>query len=302
MKKSKKSFLVLRAQLPKNNPFFETPPDDCADMEEPAEEDIDSEWAVYRQQHSATLCDVCGQPGSKKCGACHTFHYCSPAHQKLHWTIGEHSKHCATLKHSDISHIGRRSWTDETNPVLFNEFEIVTESESETKQRCDKELEDKQKALLDKYYKEMEEEKKEGSQSDQVEFKEEDMPKNRHDPVFIKFQTTIDVDPSQVLRYTSDTAMEPLWMCSGGILKTQDIPRCALCGSERAFELQILPQLIYHLKVQRNLVSGNPDDEIDFGVLIIYTCKASCEVNPSTPNRWTSGKYAIEYLYHQKYE
>jgi pre-rRNA-processing protein TSR4 len=200
----------------------------------------------------------------------------------------------------DPTSVGRQEWV-ESNPVLFNEFEIITESEQEMKKERNAELEVKQQEMLDKYNEELEEEKRTG-EVDKTEFKEEDMPKNQHDELFIKFQTVIDIDSTQVLRYTTATGQEPLWMGSRGVLAFEDVPKCALCGSERVFELQILPQIIYHLKVQRNAVSGDPEDEIDFGVLAVYTCKASCSIDSKQSHQYSSGAYAIEYLYQQKYE
>lgn len=298
--------MVLRAQLPEENPFFDASETDLADLDEVPEEDEDSATYKYRLEHSAPTCDACGQLGSKKCGNCKTARYCSAPHQQLHWKRGGHSKQCAEIKAASSSapaseHHDSNKWLDETNPFLFNEFEIVTENEEDVKKVRNAQVEEKQKALLDKYYQELEEEKESG-EVDTTEFKEDDMPKNQHDEEFIKFQTTIDVDGNQVLRYTTSTTAKPLWMIAKGKLESSDIPKCAHCGSERIFELQILPQIIYHLNVQRNLTSGNPEDEVDFGPLFIYTCKNSCNVNPEQEHTYSSGAYAIEFLYQQKVE
>jgi pre-rRNA-processing protein TSR4 len=306
LKKSKKSFLVLRSQLPEENPFFEPSEEDLADLDVPPVEDLDSEHAIYRQTHAAPLCHVCGQPGNKKCGGCKIARYCSPSHQQLHWKLGKHAAQCGTMKEAASSTTPEASsatqfWKDESNPILFNEYEIITEDESKAKASRNAEVEEKQKTMLAKYYEELEEEKKSG-EIDQTEFKEEDMPKNQHDETFVKFQTAIDVDGSQVLRYTTSASAEPLWMTSQGILALTDVPKCALCGSARIFELQILPQIIYQLDLKRNNVSGDPNDEIDFGTLVIYTCKNSCHVDPSKSNRYSSGAYAVEYLFQQRYE
>ena len=297
--------MVLRAQLPEENSFFEPNDEDIADMDEVPEEDEDSATYQYRLQHSAPTCDACGQFGNKKCGNCKTARYCHSAHQQLHWKRGGHSKQCAEIKTASTASSsasgGDTKWNDETNPFLFNEFEIITENESDVKAVRNAQVEEKQKALLDQYYEELAAEKESG-EVDTTEFNDEDMPKNQHDEEFIKFQTTIDVDGTQVLRYTTSTDSKPLWMIAKGKIELSDVPKCALCGAERIFELQILPQIIYHLDVKRNHTSGNPEDEVDFGPLFIYTCKNSCEVNPQQEHAYSSGAYAIEYLYQQKVE
>lgn len=306
LKKSKKSFLVLRTQIPEENPFFDASEADLADLDTPPVEDLDSDQYQYRLTHSSPLCHVCGQPGTKKCGGCKIARYCCATHQQLHWRIGKHASLCASMKENaatlpQMTNNPTHFWTDETNPVLFTELEIITESEADAKEKRNAEVEEQQKDMLKKYYDELEEEQKSG-EVDQTEFKEDDMPKNQFDEVFVKFQTTIDVDATQVIRYTTNTSSQPLWMCSQGILSIQDVPKCALCGGERVFELQILPQIIYQLNLKKNTPSGNPEDEIDFGTLVIYTCKNSCEIKSKTPNKFSSGAYAIEYIYQQKYE
>lgn len=216
LKESRKSFVVLRAQLAEENPFFEAGETDYADMEEVPEEDEDSTTYQYRLQHSAPLCDACGQFGNKKCGNCKIARYCSPVHQQLHWKRGGHSQQCAQLKaNASSSQHGAARWIDETNPFLFDEFEIITENEVDVKKVRNAAVEEKQKALLDKYYEELEEEKASG-EIDTTEFKEDDMPKNQHDEEFVKFQTTIDIDGTQVLRYTTSTTAKPLWIMAKG--------------------------------------------------------------------------------------
>jgi hypothetical protein len=37
-------------------------------------------------------CEVCGEEGTKRCGACKQVFYCSEAHQREHW--GQHKKSC----------------------------------------------------------------------------------------------------------------------------------------------------------------------------------------------------------------
>ena len=48
------------------------------------------------------------------------------------------------------------------------------------------------------------------------------------------------------------------------------IPRCEKCGSQRIFELQLMPALMQSL-----LVKGSSHN-LDVGTVIIYTCSGSC--------------------------
>ncbi len=66
-------------------------------------------------------CAVCGAGATKRCGACRQMYYCSQLHQKEHWAR-EHRDKCAkngqqTGNHTTVS------------PLLFEEFEIITEEE-----------------------------------------------------------------------------------------------------------------------------------------------------------------------------
>ncbi|KAJ0758400.1 putative programmed cell death protein [Helianthus annuus] len=59
-------------------------------------------------------------------------------------------------------------------------------------------------------------------------------------------------------------------MLSGRPSKT-DIPKCSSCGSDRAFEFQILPQLLYYFDVK------NESNSLDWATIAVYTCEASCD-------------------------
>jgi len=77
--------------------------------------------------------------------------------------------------------------------------------------------------------------------------------------------------PKQILRYYEDPKnTPPLWVSSKNQSTPTNIPVCNYCGEQRICEFQILPQLIYYLKV------GDDDEPIDWGILSIYTCPNSC--------------------------
>jgi len=92
---------------------------------------------------------------------------------------------------------------------------------------------------------------------------------NPPDPETVDFFTRVARAPSQVLRYRRGG--RPLWTRSSP--KPTDIPNCPRCGAPRHFEFQLLPQLLYYLKLH---------DEIDFGTLAVYTCDASCDPASAT--------------------
>lgn len=92
-------------------------------------------------------------------------------------------------------------------------------------------------------------------------------------------------------------------------IKVENIPHCPHCGSERKFEFQILPQLLYYLHVDKStkvlfptqelennreekkdfvpnsslllseIFNNNKKEDIDWGTIDIFTCTASCDIN-----------------------
>eukprot|EP01111_Echinosteliopsis_oligospora_P014096 TRINITY_DN5232_c0_g1_i1.p1 TRINITY_DN5232_c0_g1~~TRINITY_DN5232_c0_g1_i1.p1 ORF type:complete len:213 (-),score=67.94 TRINITY_DN5232_c0_g1_i1:44-682(-) len=105
------------------------------------------------------------------------------------------------------------------------------------------------------------------------------------DPFLIKFQARVRREPDQVLRYTRQTDLQPLWVQEKGRLpSSENIPPCPLCLGPRCFEFQVLPQLLYHLKVETtNKNSGGNVKEatLDWGTIVVYTCSASCSISSS---------------------
>ncbi|MBN3298213.1 PDD2L protein, partial [Amia calva] len=101
--------------------------------------------------------------------------------------------------------------------------------------------------------------------------------KVRHgDEVFLKFMKKISLCPEQILRYCWNG--EPLFITAPPSNVKQMVPPCSCCGSPRTFEMQLMPALVSMLK------SANSDDlTVEFGTVLIYTCKNSC---------WPSGTQA----------
>ena len=96
-----------------------------------------------------------------------------------------------------------------------------------------------------------------------------------NDPIRLHFNMTIERANTQVLRLCQWKNDAILWANAETVLPLTDVPKCPLCGHERKFEFQIMPQLIYLL--------GSSEEtrkvefpEIDFGSLVVFTCCESC--------------------------
>ncbi|XP_043942064.1 programmed cell death protein 2 isoform X4 [Protopterus annectens] len=106
---------------------------------------------------------------------------------------------------------------------------------------------------------------------------------SEEDKVFQHFKQRIAIEPEQVLRYSRGGS--PLWVSAKNVPQQESIPHC-ICGAERIFEFQVMPQLLNHLNVD------TLDTSIDWGTLAVYTCAESCD---------TDNKYVPEFLWKQDY-
>ncbi|XP_017786084.1 PREDICTED: programmed cell death protein 2-like [Nicrophorus vespilloides] len=92
------------------------------------------------------------------------------------------------------------------------------------------------------------------------------------DKVFANFRKRVACNPEQILRY--ERGGEPLWVASEP--KPEAVPDCEQCGGPRQFEFQVMPQLLTVLK----------ENELDLGVLLVYTCKRSCSSQKTYSNEF----------------
>ena len=130
---------------------------------------------------------------------------------------------------------------------------------------------------------------------------------------FFAFQRRSSAHPQQALRYNREPGAEPLWAGTRGRL-TDAPPCCARCGAPRTFEFQLMPQLLCELEghgyeeslpasmltpmaVDRDAASEERSDGLDWGVVAVYTCAASC-ATASGPSSDQCG-YAEEFVWHQ---
>eukprot|EP00126_Sphaerothecum_destruens_P002387 Sdes_comp15827_c0_seq1m4904 len=102
---------------------------------------------------------------------------------------------------------------------------------------------------------------------------------NSIDETFKQFQHRISAEPEQICRY--ERGGQPLWV-SDQIDQKLNSLCCKSCGGKVVFEFQILPQLLYFLRVERLQESTdsyeNIRHSIDWGTLAIYTCANSCSL------------------------
>ena len=77
----------------------------------------------------------------------------------------------------------------------------------------------------------------------------------------------------------------PLWMSEAHRPSPFAITPCSLCGAERRFEFQIMPQLLAHVTTDAPVgdtaaatasTAMHPSD-CDFGTIAVYTCTRSCD-------------------------
>ncbi len=98
----------------------------------------------------------------------------------------------------------------------------------------------------------------------------------------------------QVLRYIrwDSSGNGALWVSSKDRLSSRP-PPCEICGSERLFEFQVMPQLIHAVPLRQE--EGFNRIGLDWGVLAVYTCTKSCS-SATEPGR---GCYMKEFVWRQ---
>lgn len=188
--------------------------------------------------------------------------YCGPHHQRLHWRY--HKLCCSTdgsnqaaIKHEPIAE------------VLFPEWEIDMNNDDEDHEKSSVKLEVDAELELHKLEK-LAAAGKAGEFQNLSESELEKYTKGSEevdDKHFSKFRKECDKDPKQIIRYKRNG--EPLWIADTENTVRQQlasIPKCELCGEQRVFEFQIMPQMLNYIE----------DRHIDWGVIAIYSCAKSC--------------------------
>lgn len=245
-----RNFRVYRCQLGRENEFYS-----------PEEPEDRADWCpeAKTEKYSRT-CVVCGCFAPSQCGNCKNVKYCSREHQTIDWKAG-HKEKCG-------------SFTETSANILFPEFEIVNESEimDEEDEEMLRKPEEKSEEEKIKEYEEYISQLKEGTLGNFDQKMMEEMAFGKEDKYFKKFKERLKICPDQVLRY--DRSGTPLWI-SEPKFSDGDILNCELCGLSRSFEFQILPTLLNSLNVDSLTKS------IDWGTLLVYTCRNSCDFGPA---------------------
>ncbi|KAJ3238711.1 Programmed cell death protein 2 [Chytriomyces hyalinus] len=250
-----KSFKCFRSQLPEINPFW------------PNTSDSDT-----------LLCTVCGLKGTKTCTGCRGVHYCSKQHQTIDWPA--HKTTCGTDTRSNTQ-------TNNNSNALFNELEIVTEHEPTA------DADAITVAAMEKRAEgaDMLEPLKEGEEVlDVLDDRNATETVVDVDDAFLGFQTRIEREPEQVIRWMRDAGYDDddvdgekdvdeddgdavLW--ASDLEKpdfAKDVGCCRYCSKERTFEFQVMPQLLNHLQIDHA-----SDKAFDFGIIVAFTCPDRCQ-------------------------
>lgn len=96
------------------------------------------------------------------------------------------------------------------------------------------------------------------------------------DDVFTGFMKKISLCPEQVLRYSWNGL--PLFIMKPPCNDSQMVPSCSRCGSLRVFEFQLMPALVSLL----GSADTNSEISLEFGTVLVYTCRNSCWQSGST--------------------
>ena len=80
----------------------------------------------------------------------------------------------------------------------------------------------------------------------------------------------ISLCPEQILRYSWSGS--PVFIAEPPSNMGQMVPVCSHCGGTRTFELQLMPALVSLLRNQ----DGGGEMAVEFGTVLVFTCKDSC--------------------------
>ncbi|OAL75253.1 hypothetical protein A7D00_0851 [Trichophyton violaceum] len=139
-----------------------------------------------------------------------------------------------------------------------------------------------------------------GSSSTGVKETEKELFESSMDKSFIRFSARLEHNPEQVLRYefrgtpllystsdevgklfaseTTSQAQSNMKVQVSGRKGSSKIPRCETCGSERVFELQLVPHTIAMLEEGMEGIGLGPKDDLgmEWGTIILGVCAADC--------------------------
>ncbi|MCP9259148.1 Programmed cell death protein 2 [Dirofilaria immitis] len=291
---------AFRCTLSRFNDFYAS--------EQPIDPDLEGYVPdPFWKQTYPHLCHICGCNATKKCARCESAWYCSREHQIIDWSAS-HKKECSKQSSTDeyLSTISadekiddENSWIKRKRSVATNRFvfpEYAIEMGVENLPRSnhvdsDGDDDDNSDSGDDNVEIRMEEYRQYiksirlDSQCDSGNGDLEDLEDFADkDTAFKYFNKVVASNPEQILRYSRGG--EPLLATDHAPL-AETVPPCSLCGSERQFELQLMPHLLALIGVD------DPGKSIDWATLMLYTCTQNCHI----PN----DGYAEEYVHKQDF-
>lgn len=286
---------------------------------------------------------------TSSCSQCKVARYCSRQHQRLHWK--SHKLKClqesSTATTGDLDDAQKRflfpsyEIVVEAEPAAASGSEIASSTGLSTENTAD---------ILQQFPASIpvwEDAVTTGGADEEQDAKltqtdyNKALSENRYDPVYISFLTRMQRPEcgQQILRYcdsslhhccrVEDTRNRELTrveqeqgrlyvskaykeLAEAG--EKNQIPRCGNCGSPRAFEFQIMPQLLHYLGVEKNTkikqlqssgqansaeqdvppkleLENKKQDDLDWGTIDIYTCIGNCSHSESS-----TSAYLVEHV------
>lgn len=231
---------VLRAQLPRENPYFP--------------EENDEKWSMHLPESwEVNLCKVCGQRGRGKCPI-QGHYFCGKHHQKEYKKFvfdkriqlsGQLNFHYLPSVMTDSELVVEEEPVDDNGTIARGKAEnalFKTKGVDTGENVVDSDDDDDEdKNLEQKDLNEMT-----GAAEETV----------TKDPFTMKFFDRINVLPNvntQCLRYLRwpdrDLCLDsgtPLWIRSD-CQPPETVPSCERCGADRKFEFQLMPQMLHFL-------------------------------------------------------
>ncbi|KAF2068845.1 hypothetical protein CYY_009832 [Polysphondylium violaceum] len=323
-----KNFVAIRTQLPQVNEIYPVDAD-----ERKYEQDYKIEKQYYEKRQKQ--CEYCGLFAAAHCAGCNKVSYCCKEHQTIDWDLGHreqckilkqqedgaqvelpakrksefHFKEYEILN-EDSDVVAKPTNTVDPNYHNENDDDDVEDDDDEE----DQDSEANQKILEELMLKEDTGAPAAGSSNEVSttsdateqlnEFVEEsgldgeliDDNKfmNFKDQEFLYFKRVIAQDKNQILRYSRDNEYPILWVSEENKVTDEEIGKCPCCNGDRRFEFQVLPQLLYFILDESTSTEVN-NNELDFGILNIYTCENSCEYKSNQLN------YVKEFIFKQDF-
>lgn len=241
----------------------------------------------------APLCTVCGCYAPLGCSICKQAEYCSKLHQKLDWK--HHKLSCRRESLKDVDEIQTQVIATSEETWLFPEYNLIVEPEE-----YDEDEIDATTTVWDDAVTPGGKDEEDDAKLTQADY-DKALGAETTDPVYIRFLTKVKGGgPDQVLRYSrwdNRPGGGPLAISSAFMKDNYQPQLCEHCGAARAFEFQIMPQLLHFLKIENktvitpsaeaarlqnkealdgDLFVNKFDEDIDWGTIDVYTCTSSC--------------------------